>query len=304
MSLKEIISILKSTRSTLDIQKDYNKSNHVFRFDNLDKFRKDIYKLETTGLFENQIDYLLESALFKSNKNSIRLNLQEGNALIQFLSQFITTFDNVLYTLNSIVSDEKENSIYVKLPPTSDLEDLSRHSSEIHKIFSQVIFDEEINGKLEIVSVDNGSIWIEIYVGSVAAISLIGGMVWSASVIYKKMQEGRILENQVKSLKIRNDSFKEIQEKQALLLNHMVAAETQMLIDENYKTSKPEQVERMKHSIKLLADLIDKGAEIHPSIGEPENVKNLFPQTNSILSISSKIKKLNSGEKKTKEGDG
>lgn len=73
----------------------------------------------------------------------------------------------------------------------------------------------------------------------------------------------------------------------------MIESEATNIYNENFKGDNPEQIERLKHSIKLLSEQIDKGAEIHPALNAPENVKNLFPDTKNIATIESKIKKLN-----------
>jgi len=42
----------------------------------------------------------------------------------------------------------------------------------------------------------------------------------------------------------------------------------------------------------MLAELINKGAEIHPAWVAPENVANLFPDPTKLVGLESKIKKL------------
>ena len=72
----------------------------------------------------------------------------------------------------------------------------------------------------------------------------------------------------------------------------MISAEAQNLYNDNFEGDNNEQVERLKNSIKMLSKLIDKGAEVHPALNQPENVKNLFPKMAESQSIQSKIKKI------------
>ncbi len=57
--------------------------------------------------------------------------------------------------------------------------------------------------------------------------------------------------------------------------------------------AEPETVERLKYTIKEFAELIEKGAEIHPALQAPESVRNLFPNFKNILGIESKTQMLN-----------
>lgn len=72
--------------------------------------------------------------------------------------------------------------------------------------FSQAIFNDEIRGESKIVSVENGSIWFNVLVGP-AAVGVIASLAWSGAVIYRKILEGRLLEQQVHGLKVKNDSL-------------------------------------------------------------------------------------------------
>ena len=64
------------------------------------------------------------------------------------------------------------------------------------------------------------------------------------------------------------------------------------LYNENFEGDNNEQIERLKLSIKMFSNLIDKGAEIHPALNQPESVKNLYPKMDNLQALESKIKKL------------
>lgn len=42
----------------------------------------------------------------------------------------------------------------------------------------------------------------------------------------------------------------------------------------------------------MLSNLIDKGAEIHPALNQPESVKNLYPKMDELQTLESKIKRI------------
>ena len=72
----------------------------------------------------------------------------------------------------------------------------------------------------------------------------------------------------------------------------MIDAEANSLYNENFKGDNNEQIGRLKLSIKMFSNLIDKGAEIHPALNQPESVKNLYPKMANLKRLESKIKKI------------
>ena len=94
-------------------------------------------------------------------------------------------------------------------------------------------------------------------------------------------------------MKIKNESLKEIQEAQKKELDLIIDAEANQLYVENFTTEgNNEQIERLKLSVKLLSEQLDKGAEVHPALNTPEKVSNLFPDMKKLESVESRIKKL------------
>lgn len=295
MKIKELKVLLKEVYAQLTFKYEETKqgNNLVSVFSELNQFRDSLNKLETTGLFIKEIDILRKSGIYTTAQDFVNINAGEGRQLKKQIEDILRIIESVKDSIAQIGGESESDSISIKLPDLTDFKDLSDISRDFHKILSQTIINDQINGQVRIDNVENGSIWIDVYLGTAAAVSLVGGLAWAASVIYKKINEGRIIEEHVRSLKIKNDSLKEIQEKQKEALDLMIEAEAKNLHSENYEGEDNEQIERLKLSIKMLSNLIDKGAEIHPALNQPESVKNLFPKRNELELIESRIKKLN-----------
>jgi hypothetical protein len=295
MKLKELKQLTNKAVSELTFKYEHvNKANATLsQFSGLRLFRKGINTLEKTELFKDEITAIKNSGIFTTSDDAITLQLAEGRQIHQEIENLRKILISLNKTLTSVVGEIKENSISIKLPDTKDFEDLSKTSAIFHTILSQSIINDQINGEVKIENVENGSIWLDIYVGSAAAVTLLGGLGWAGAVIFKKIQEGRIIQEHVKSLEIKNESLQEIQMAQKKALDLMIESEAKHIHSENFTGGNPEQIERLKHSIKLLAEQIDKGAEIHPALNAPESVKNLFPDTKNLIGLESKIKKLN-----------
>ena len=291
MKIKELKNIFSELVQELNFEYKENPNN-VTHFTKLTGLRKALNKLETTGLLTEEIKEFRSTAIFTTNKDNVTLNTAEARQLKIKLDNLIRLVGSLNSSFEEIGGEVSENSISIKLPEITDFDDLSKFSSDFHKILTQAIVNDEINGQVRIDSVENGSIWLDVYLGTTAAVTLIGSLTWSAAVIFKKIKEGQLIEQHVTSLKIKNDSLKEIQEKQKQALDLMIEAEAKSLYDESFEGNDNEQIERLKLSVKMLSSLIEKGAEIQPALNQPEKVTNLFPDMKKLNIIESRIKKL------------
>jgi hypothetical protein len=191
------------------------------------------------------------------------------------------------------VQPPTESDIYVRFETVGDLPAFNTQLAMLQLLLEQTILDPKIGGKMEIRSLDKGSVWLHLFVGSVQAVGFVGSIAWSAAVVYKKFQEGRLVEQHVEALKIKNEALKQIQEAQEKLLKDVVEAEAKHLEKEIFGDEEnPDRLERIKHAIRLMQELLEKGAEVHPALMAPENVKNLFPDFKKLGSVESKIKQI------------
>jgi hypothetical protein len=269
-----------------------NANNTLYEIANLKELRIVISDLESMKLFENITSVLLNSAIFTTSNDTINVQPTENLLITTQLKLLESLIENFSEVLRNTVPEESIDSINIKLPPVNDFDELSKVSREIHVGLTQVIFNEEVNGQTRIISVENGSIWLNVLVGTAAAVSVIASLVWASAVIYKKIQEGKLLEEQVRGLKVKNESLEDILKAQKAETSLMIQAEAEHLNSEHFKINAPENIEKIKNSISIFAELIGKGAEIHPALVAPENVSNLFPDPTKLIGLESKIKRL------------
>lgn len=294
-SLKVIKQKLQDNLTHLNWTSDqYNQGGQAFiKVGGLIKVRHVITEIEPLDLFETQVYALKNSIIFTSTNEQMQIQHAEGIAIINHLNNLKQLISNFLTVLTQTIPTEDENSINIKLPEVNDFEELSKVSHDIHVSLTQVIYNKEINGQTKIVSVENGSIWINVFIGS-GAVAVVGSLVWASAVIFKKIQEGKLLEAQVKALNVKNESIQDILKAQKEETKLMIQAEAEFIQSTHFKENAPENIERIKNSIKTLAELIEKGAEIHPALVAPEQVTNLFPDPKNLIGLESKIKKIGS----------
>jgi hypothetical protein len=273
-----------------------NTSPTIYEITNLKEIRNIINTLKDLNLFTSTTNILLESAIFTTSSNIARVQSTENSLINSQLNLLKNLIENFLEVLKSTVPEETIDSINIKLPPINDFDELSKVSREIHIALTQVILNDEINGQTRIISVENGSIWLNVLVGS-TAVTVVASLVWSAAIIYKKILEGKLLEEQIRGLTVKNESLEDILKAQKAQTELLIKAEAEHVNSEHFKINAPENIEKIKNSISIFADLISKGAEIKPALVAPENVSNLFPDPTKLIGLESKIKRLvNSSE--------
>jgi len=74
-------------------------------------------------------------------------------------------------------------------------------------------------------------------------------------------------------------------------IKNVIEAEAQYIQSQFFKDNLPENLETLKNSIRIFADMIDKGAEIKPALTAGEELKSLFP-VNPQLVESKAIKQI------------
>jgi len=294
MRLKQIKQTLENVIPDLQIKIDQVVINGVkyTRLENLKAFRRAVLWLIGNNVFFDLAQNLLNSEVMQFTEEGINLEPQSAKLIIQNAESLRNAAMELNKILGGIVGPIKENSILIKLPEVKDLNDLAASAEAFNKILSQVILDEEIGGQIQIESVESGSIWLEIFVGSVKAVSLIAAIAYSAALAYREIQKGLYISESRRTKKIENDQLEALQKAQQLLLNHLIEAEAQNINAEFFSNDSPERIERIKLAINILSVEIQKGAEVKPSLNAPSEISKLFPDFKNLLALVSRVKEI------------
>ena len=209
ISLKVIKRQLQDILKRLEWRIEQNQNGQTMKLSGLNNIRAVLNDIESLKLFDNIIVSLKSSAILTSSNDQMNIQNGEAQNINAQLTTLKTLVQNFLDVLLKTVPEENPDSINIKLPEIKDFDELSKVSRDIHIGLTQVIINDEINGETKIVSVENGSIWLNVIVGT-AAVTVVASLVWAAAVIYKKIQEGKLLDQQVRGLKVKNDSLEDI----------------------------------------------------------------------------------------------
>jgi hypothetical protein len=292
MRLKEIEKIL--------INIDLNASGLTIRnfdhsspdIDNINKFKEFLEKIEEVEIYKKEIEFLKKSSLYKTTSDTLEMEKKVAHDILKTSKYLIDSASSLKLVFNKLLPESNEQSISIKLPEPADFEALNKTMTILHKSISQIIVNDTIKGSTKINNWEHGSFWIELILGTQAAVGLVASVAWSAAVISKKFNENKILEQTVRAMELKNDSLEDILEKQKIMTTSLIENEAQAILDNNFANNDFEQLERLKSSIKTFATLIQNGAEIHPSLIAQEKVQNLFPNFKDLDMITSKIAQI------------
>ena len=283
----------------LNYKREYLSGNHPgFLYTDITNLKIAIERVKNQGLYVSLISEIETSIIFSTSQDEIILTDAKEDTRLKKGLEVVRSGCHALLMILKELYDEKEDdsTIYVQMPKIKDLEDLSKKSKNLHNAISQSILDPSIKGTIKVRSYDIGSLWIIITVGSVMAVKLIGGLVWAAAVIRKKKMEFKTFEQHVKCLEIKTESMVDLKDAQKKQLEESLEAEAGNLAAQFYKSGNAEKTERLKYSIKLISDLMDKGVEIHPSLNASKEVGNMYPDYTNIRLIESRIHELGTGK--------
>ncbi len=298
MRLRRIKNTLENNVVHLNYKREYLSGNHPgYLYTDLTNLKNAIGKVKILGLYESLISEIEKTIIFSTSQDEIILtDSKEDSRLKKGLEVVRSGCHALLMILQELCCEEEdEATIYIQMPKMKDLEDLSKKSKLLHTAISQSILEPSIKGNIKVTSYDIGSLWIVLSLGSITAVKLMGGIVWAAAVIRKKKKEFKIFEQHVKSLKIKTDSLEDLKDAQKKQLNESLEAEAGNLVAQFYKGIDDEKIERVKYSVKSIADLMDKGIEIHPALNASKEVGNLFPDYKNIGLIESRVQALGTG---------
>ncbi len=267
---------------------------------NLVKYRKFLFMAEELRLpFLEPIIAKIKTddVLTKSITDAAYFNNPlEAEKKANFGNLVISNAKAVFDFLKTATVDQDENFINIKFPCGKNMEDIVKNLDSLQRSLQLAVMNDVTQGVVEVKGWEQGSLWVVIFLKTVAAVTLIGNVAWAAAVINEQRAKAEIAKEYLRSIKTKNDFLDNLKEKDEELINSLVDMEARNIAD-NITLKDNESIERLKVSIKLMSDLLLKGTEIHPSLNAGQEVKKLFPDLNS-LPIFSKIKLLKESEDK------
>ncbi len=268
-----------------------NGGNTPYAVSDLRRLRTVIDNLNNISYLQTDLVKLKNNWLYSSSNDSAQI----ASAQKVELEQLLKSLQIKLEVLKSIVEEtsfaNQEDLLFIKLPELNSFDDLAKTANELKKGIELPILQEDIKGKVEILSADHGSVVLYVALGTVLAVKLVAGICWAAAVIRKKSAEADIFIQHAKTLELKNDALSSIVSAQEQQIKNVLEAEAMAIANKHYSHNDPETIERLKLSINTISELIDKGAKILP-MAQNDDIQKAFPDYHRLNLIESTIKQI------------
>ncbi|MBL9115601.1 MAG: hypothetical protein JNJ83_11395 [Verrucomicrobiaceae bacterium] len=197
--------------------------------------------------------------------------------------------------LKSVYSESlaEPHLITIRLPTQDQLGSVSHSIQELDDILSQCLSILDEPSTVRVIGWERGSLWIDIALGAPIAVTCIGALAWSAVCVLKKYRESQLIEKLVEAQNVKNEMLEDLRKTMRDSLNTLISAEARRL-DENHSKKKgdPETIQRLTHCVRSLFEMMQQGAEVHPALMAPQEVKDAFPKMDEVLGLPSTTKLL------------
>jgi hypothetical protein len=280
---------------TSQVQNEHNK----ICINNISTIIEGLNEIENINSLNPELKKIREIDYFYSFTGK-KLVLDRNNysiieSLIDSLRYKLQTNINIL---NSIVVPASELTLCIKLIEYGSLNDIANELMILDKAINQVITHEKLKGEFKFTNFDVGTSWVYIIVNSMPVLGVIASVIWSASVIRKKIIEGNINNEFLKQMKLKTSTLEDIKGANDTLIKQYIETEAVNVMSEhNLDDTNHEYKERLIYAIKELSKLIIDGVEFNPAAISTEDVKNLFPNFDKLDLIESKTKLLENKSK-------
>ena len=271
----------------IEIKKEINAATECFDY-KFEDSKNGIFPIKNIANIKKAIEILLRLGFLDSSKiNSNFNNKKEIDIIISsqtdilyfgssdfqhfkvFLPRVKFLLEQLSLWINDLMPDEQtEDTVNIKFPEIRSFDELSKLSSGLKRALS-IVVDEYEGGKTEIVSFDHGSFWASIRVGT--AMVLVTSLVWSGAVIAKKIMEAKQMQENIRTMELKNESIEDFNKAINKHRNILLNEEAALIQKEHFTGTDNERLKRIETALDNISQLVLKGIEIlcySPKIGQ------------------------------------
>ena len=281
MRLRDIQQVLTDTIGALQIRTKNIDGSNDKEIHGSRRTLEAIEALKPTGIFKAEITKLLSVSVIVNNvREPIVVPLpiyQDFHNTLARLHQRATVF---LGMLNEFIDEQDLHSIGVKLPPGLDLKQTADAIRDLDKLLQQALVNPDTDGTITLQGFDRGSEWLEIGLGSMAALTFLSQMVQFYFRVREKNVEIEGKREEVRTIRLKNNTMEEVNKALTEELESYREQELNKLLGKNN-----EQNERIKLSLDLLKTLMGRGLQILPSLSALKETKLSFSPPKQIEQV-------------------
>lgn len=283
MRLQEVYSICKNVQEdwcSLSFEEKKIPGGVYYKLINADAIRSILATLDEIESFSDCIASVRTKSLgFEQVSGDITIEQRNKSGLEAAYYQLQNKVITITELFDSLNYKQNVSGFDIKLPPDMTLTDLSKCTKDLSTIFSTCPLFANAEGTINFSSVDVGSVWLSFVVGGAAAmgiLSMLAALVDKALIIRSHHLTCKEQSEKIRTLQLGNDILESANEVNKTITKKLLDSVCADLAKE-HDISEPEDVGRLKNSIQLLADWMNKGMEIYAAVEAPSETKAVFP---------------------------
>ncbi len=295
MRISEINSILKENISSLTIStKKTDQKN--YRITGLKKLLKAVSGLRSTGLFieETEVVFSYLNNYQADYNDSVILNEKDHQEFQKKIGILNSVFTQSRRTTNELcrlnASSDISTSINIKLPDSYDLKKTGSYLVDLNLHLSQLLVNKYLNGDLKLTNFDRGSFWIEVALGSPAALSFFISLI---NYIYKCRER----EIDIKAQKIALEdmiSEKKLRVQLRASLSKKIKNENEedfmnLLVKYGIEANDNEYISRINNSTEKITEMLKDGLQVHPILEKTSKANDKLPDQTRLHNIMKQL---------------
>lgn len=288
MRLSEIYNYIDN----LNIGESKLEYDNAYRLKNIKKFKELIVFIEHYKLdfYKNETDYLKNSELYETSQNELVFGTNTRAKELYTLAQYIfSSLESLKLVLKKIVPAATETDFLIKFPKPDDFKVLLKDMTEIEKHISMIVNDESISSSMEIHNWEYGSYWINLTLGSVVVVQLMGAITWSAAYISTQINKQKEQELYLRQMSAQTEMIENIKNTHKAYLEQLIDNEIKHISKEHFQEEDNQRDKKIKNTIKLFSEIIQRGGEFQPSLISPQEIKDSYPNFGALEYIESKV---------------
>lgn len=282
MRLRDTFTLLQNNLVPLGIRATATKAQDgraATQYHGLDALRHALQAVEPIPAMTHRVQNVLTHAFMQSGRDVMTIpNDELGNwpTLLEAVNKQATLLVEVL---QATVSEEKETTLAIELPETTDVGSLAEYVVDLAKFFEKfsglpVGEGDQRIGSVALSGFDVGSQWLILDPGTVEALALIG---WVVRCAMHLIDWGISKAGEIQLLKSMGEDTKsavEMNQKLRVLYARRLAERTK---EKTRSKADNEELNRIANMITECSDLLDRRFAFYPSRKALPAARDAFP---------------------------
>jgi hypothetical protein len=284
MRLRLIKKILEATTNELHISEQVVGGVNSMKISGLLSTLNAVRQIEKTGVLKQEVQQILSSDISLTSSDSLVVDGTTCHSFSNSIKILRERSNALFHALRDLMQDDFQEIVSFRLPESIQLDELTDLLQDLKRSLEQSLVNQYVNGEISLQGFDRGTAWIEIGLGSMLAVQVLGGMVKLIHDILEMRKKHEIHERTLQDLDLQLDLKTQVVETSKKQLDSFVSQEVNHLIREvGAQEDNHELGERFKYTIETLSKWMDRGLEVHPSLTSTPETQRLFPDAERIL---------------------